>query len=244
MIYYLIQEYDIENVVNSIYNSANFSKFDIDLFIEQIKSACGLNESITVLLKSAITLIKQSINDNNIPNKDNSFRNAKSIFLKYKPEREDKENNNSDFYSNEKVHNIIFDDIDDNNSGSKSEILNVNNNIDFDDISLRKDRAWSIESHYFRDKDGNIYKYEVGFLFRKSIIFRCFDHKCKSKAIFDLSTKKFKVITKHSLRHAEHNYISNFQKNNDSIYKEMVKKKYLDSQVYKEGKSTIIRFYS
>ena len=122
--------------------------------------------------------------------------------------------------------------------------FNLNDNNDFNDISLRKDRVWGIESHYNRDKDGKIYKYEVGFLFQKSIIFRCLDHRCKAKGSYDLGTKKFKVITGHNLEHGQHNYIANSKKNSDSIFQEMIKKEYLDSQVYKEGKSTIVRFYS
>ena len=251
MFYYLIQEYDIENIVDSIYNCEAFPKNKLNLFINKIVSYFGINGSITIFLKSAITLIKQNSNENNdILNDNNSFH-AKKTSLNFKPGFKDNKNNNLSVNSQENIEKINLDDIESNSILSKSDNnnnynynFNLNDNIDFNDVSLRKDRVWSIESHYNRDKDGKIYKYEVGYLFQKYILFLCHDHRCKGKGTYDLGTKKFKVITKHNLEHVEHNYIANSKKNSDSIYQEMMKKEYLDSQVSKEGKSTIVRFYS
>ena len=248
MFYYLIQEYNIENIVDSIYNCETFPKNNLNCFINKITSNFGINGSITILLKSAITLIKQNSNDNNdMLNDKNSFH-SKRISFNYKPSYKDNKNNNLSVNSQENIEKINLDDIESNSILSKSDNnnynYNFNDNIDFNDVSSRKDRVWSIESHYNRDKDGKIYKYEVGFLFQKSIIFRCHDHRCKAKGSYDLGTKKFKVIAGHNLEYVDHNYIANSKKNSDSIFQEMIKKEYLDSQVYKEGKSTIVRFFS
>ena len=250
MFYYLIQEYDIENMVDSIYNSKNFQKYDIQSFLNNIKVSYGVNELITILLKCVITLMKETEQD--IPNRINPLED-KNISLNYKISSKQMKKCNSSIKNVQgKAENLCLDKPNDKlvqkkkrkiNSANKNNNVN-NNNTDYDDINLRNDRVWSFESHYNKDKDGNIYKYEVGFLYQKSIIFRCFDHRCTAKGTFDLETKKFKVRIGHNLKHSEHDYIINSKNNNDSIWKEMIKNNYLDSQVYKEGKSTIVRFYS
>lgn len=273
MLYYLLKEYGIENAVNSAYNSDNFKNNNFDSFLNDIKEKCGENKLIIMLIKSLIVLIKENLGDIipnekrpvsvknyslKYKNKYEDYKNVNSGFnyqqnLKNSNEILDEKANNNEFEESDENNNIKIESNDktinnNNESNIESNISNnidsnINSNIDIDEIKEREDRVWSIESHYNKYKDGNIYKYEVGFLYGKSVIFRCYDHRCNSKGIFDLETKEFKVQKEHNLKNEEHNYVVNNEANNDLIFKEMIENNYLDAQVYKEGKSLITRFY-
>ena len=228
MLYNFIKQYEIEKAINSKYNPKNFPNNKFDTCLKDIREIYGDNKLIILLIKSLISLLKDNMANKNKNKEIFSIKNIlnNSIILK------DDENNKEGINENNPIK--IIDDIDNNEINEK----NINNNFE-----IRNDKVVSIESHYNKNKDGKLYKYEVGFLSGKCVIFHCFDRRCISYGILDLETKKFRVEKEHNLMHSEHNFIVKNEKNNYMIFKEMIEKNYLDSQVYKEGKNTIVRFY-
>ena len=243
ILYNFIIRNKIEKAINSI-KTEIFPNNKFNSCLKEIREIYGDSKLIIILIKSLISLLKENINENiskNNKNKKNEFFSTKNILNNYIILK-DKENNNYFNFdkegSNEYNPIKIIDDRDNEINEKYINKININNDID-----MRNGKIVSIESHYNKNKDGNIYKYKVGFLSGKSIIFYCFDPRCISYGIFDLETKKFRVQKGHNLRYSSHNFIINYEKNNEVIFKEMNQKKYLDSQVYKEGKNSIVRFY-
>ena len=233
MLYHFIKQHEIEKAINSIYNTKNFPNNKFDVCLKEIREIYGDNKLIIILIKSLISLLKENINnDKNNRVSENSKKSQNNEIFSVKNNINNKIILDKEGSDENPIQ--IFDDIDNNNINEKD----INNYFE-----MRNDKVVSIESHYNKYKDGNIYKYEVGYLSGKSVIFHCFDRRCFSYGILDLETKKFRVQKDHNLSYEAHNYIVNYKKNNDVIFKEMIEKKYLDSQVYKEGKNTIVRFY-
>ena len=267
MLYYFIEEYGIENVVDSIYKSEKLPKNKLDSCIKGMKDMYGENKLIIMIIKSLIFFIKENLNDI-FPDKKRAFSTKENKDNKYNIENDDISDNIS-LISNKnnqqiKINDSLFEknnennlieilDDDDNdiymnkdNNDEINENKNIKNekNSENNDILERNEKVLSIESHYNKGIDGNIYKYEVGFLIGKLVVFHCYDNKCNSSGVFDLETKKFKIQKEHNLKYSEHNYINKYGKNIDSIFEEMINNNYLDCQIYKEGKSIIVRFYS
>ena len=237
MLYYLIEEYGIENVVDSLYKSDKIQKNKLDYCINGMKEIYGENKLIIMVIKSIINLIKENFNGI-FPSKKtcSSSKNKNVEYNKEKYINLDKESNNQN------IPIIILDDEDNNDEVKKLEEKNENND-EINNIN-KSGRIISIESHYNKGNDGNVYKYEVGYLLGKVVIFHCFDKECNSIGTFDLETKKFKLQKDHNLKHCEHNYIINYDKENDTIFKEIIEKNYLDAQIFREGKVMIVRYFS
>ena len=112
------------------------------------------------------------------------------------------------------------------------------------DETKKEKKPTSIGSHYHKDVDGLIYKYQVYQLDGKgNALFKCYDDKCSSEGIYDLDSRKFGVNTKHSLKHQEHDYIINYDKGEDNVFKEMSKLNKNDAQVFKEGNERTVKIY-
>lgn len=239
MLYYLIEEYGIENVVDSLYKSDKIPKNKLDSCIKGMKEIYGENKLIIMVIKSIINLIKENFGI--FPSKK-SCSSSKNKSVEYNKENKDKYFNLDKEGNNQNTPIIILDDEDNNDEVKKIEEKKENN----DQINnIKKNgRVISIESHYNKGNDGNIYKYEVGYLLGKIVIFHCFDKECNSIGTFDLETKKFKLQKDHNLKHCEHNYIINYDKENDTIFKEIIEKNYLDAQIFREGKVMIVRYFS
>ena len=108
----------------------------------------------------------------------------------------------------------------------------------------KEKKNMSIGSHYHKDVDGLIYKYQVFKLDGKgNALFKCYDNKCSSQGIYDLDSRKFGVNTKHSLKHQEHDYIINYDKSEDNVFKEMSNLNKNDAQVFKEGNERTVKIY-
>ena len=108
----------------------------------------------------------------------------------------------------------------------------------------KEKKNMSIGSHYHKDVDGLIYKYQVFKLDGKgNAIFKCYDDKCKSEGTYDLDSRKFGVTAKHSLKHQEHDYIINYDKSEDNVFKEMSNLNKNDAQVFKEGNERTVKIY-
>ena len=112
------------------------------------------------------------------------------------------------------------------------------------DEPKKEKKNMSIGSHYHKDGDGLVYKYQVCKLDGQgNAIFKCYDDKCKGEGVYDLDSRIFKISTKHSLGHKEHDYIVNFDKSEDNVFKEMINMNKHDAQVFKEGNVRTVKIY-
>ena len=211
LFYFLVEEYGIENVIDSIYDSEENKnkKSNLDLCLQVIKQIYGENKLIVMIVQASIFIMKTDSNE---------------IFLKknnYRLMNQDKDE---------------FRSID----------INIHNSNKFENknISEKNEKSISIISHYNRYKDNKIYKYRIGHLLGKFVIFYCFDRKCESIGIFNLETKSFRLKKNHNLKHSKHDYIINYDKRKDYILKEMIEKNYCDCQIFKEDQVMIVRYYS
>ena len=105
-------------------------------------------------------------------------------------------------------------------------------------------KTTSIGSHYNKDEEGRIYKYQVAHLDGKgNAIFKCYDDNCTGMGIYEIDTRKFVVSKKHSLKHGEHEYIINYDKDGDNVFKELIEKEKSEAQVFKENGERIVKYY-
>ena len=214
LFYFLVEEYGIENVIDSIYDyeENKNQKKNLDLCIQVIKQIYGENKLIVMAVQASIFIMKTDLND---------------IFLK------------------KNIDGLIRQDKADEDENRKIDINTHNSNkFENKNISEKNEKSISIISHYNRYKDKKIYKYRVGHLLGKFVIFYCFDRKCESIGIFNLETKSFRLKKKHNLKHSRHDYIINYDKSQDYILEEMIEKNYCDCQIYKEDQVMIVRYYS
>ena len=105
-------------------------------------------------------------------------------------------------------------------------------------------KTTSIGSHYNKDEEGRIYKYQVAHLDGKgNAIFKCYDDNCTGMGIYEIESRKFSVSKKHSLKHGEHEYIINYDKDGDNVFKELIDNEKSEAQVFKENGERIVKYY-
>ena len=102
----------------------------------------------------------------------------------------------------------------------------------------------SIGSHYNKNEDGKIFKYQVANLDGKgNAIFKCYDDNCCGMGTYKLRANQFCLIKEHNLKYEEHDYIVELDKIDDDIFKKLAKKDKSDAQVFKENDERVIKFY-
>ena len=109
--------------------------------------------------------------------------------------------------------------------------------------SKSSEKKKSIGSHYHKDKEGNIYKYQVCNLDGKgNVIFKCYDDKCFAIGIYEINSMKFSVAKTHNLKNEQHDYI--ISKNDDeNIFKQLSKDNNTNVQLFKEDGEKVIKYY-
>ena len=108
----------------------------------------------------------------------------------------------------------------------------------------KEKKNMSIGSHYHKDLDGLIYKYQVFKLDGQgNAVFKCYDDKCQSQGMYDLDSRKFSVTVGHNLKHQEHDYIIHYDKIEDNVFKEMINLNKNEAQVFKEGNDRSVKLY-
>lgn len=113
-----------------------------------------------------------------------------------------------------------------------------------DDKKKGEKKTMSIGSHYNKTKDGKIYKYQVCRLDGKgNAIFKCYDDKCAGMGIYELESKKFLVTKEHNLNHSDHEYIINYDKDADNVFKDLIEMDKSDAQVFKENGERTVKIY-
>ena len=101
-----------------------------------------------------------------------------------------------------------------------------------------------IGSHYNKTKEGQVFRYQISKLDGEgNAIFVCYDDNCSGKGIYNIGTKKFSESEKHNLRHEEHDYIKNSEKNKDNTINDLLESKNSDAQVFKENGVRNVIFY-
>jgi hypothetical protein len=243
--YYLIGEYGIDKVVDSIYKSDNPPRNKLDICLKGIKEMYGENKLIMMIIKSMISSMKEKINGI-FPSKK---RTSSSHSKKTDYHNENYKKKIEDIYS-EEISNlnipVIFlndDDEEEENNNKDKKIINSIKDLE-KNKDEKEERRIAIETHYNKGKGGNVYKYAINCLLGKIVVFHCFDKGCNSVGTLDLETKKFRIQEEHNLKHCEHNYVINFNKEkDDEIFQEILDKNYLDAQIFREGKNMIVRYY-
>ena len=93
-----------------------------------------------------------------------------------------------------------------------------------------------IGSHYNKTKEGQVFRYQISKLDGEGNgIFVCYDDNCSGKGIYNLASKKFTESEKHNLKHEEHDYIKNLEKNKDKVINDLLESNHNDAQVFKEN---------
>lgn len=237
LFYKLVEKYGIDKVLTSLSNTENnFSEKEIDRIINKINDTCGKEKFINNIIKTYFFLLKDYMNNNpEIKNalieKNNNFDQQRIL-----PKNTKIDNNQTmlDFQFN--INNII--EIPLNKEEMKEKEYDDNN------TNNNKEYKLSLESHYKKNLDGNIYKYKILYLLGKLAIFKCSDKDCNGDGIFDLETKKFQEQQKHSKKYTEHDFIIKRDLENEIIFKEMnINSKYVDAQILFEDNTKIVRFY-
>ena len=219
-------------------------------------------------IENVIHLQKRSVSENKSFHKDNSSKKDNTskekqipkdsikksntfLSLKEKDKDKDKEKEKDKEKKQELEDSLIqieIDDIDNMVNDGKIEdkncsIKNKSGIWNVEEKKIEKKKS-NIGSHYNRNADGNLYKYQVYKLDGKgNAIFKCFDDKCNAMGIYKLETMKFEATKEHNLKYSEHEFIADYDKDFADILRELTIKKKSNAQVFKENGERIVKFY-
>ena len=263
----LVNEYGLERVLDSLCNSKSNHKNKLDSCIQGLKDSCLDNKINFIVCKMIFSYFESKFNEQEkkflekkratsvnkfTPKKivrtnskkstsKSPIRDTKSIFsvmdqceggspikIDEEENQESKKNEN-----NEKKINSL-------EKNKSKNIANVSN----EEEKKTDKKMMSIGSHYNKNEEGEIFKYQVASLDGKgNAIFKCYDDKCCGMGTYELETRKFEVTKKHNLKNAEHEYIFNNEKDGDDIIKQLIDKNKSNAQVFKENGERIVRYY-
>ena len=263
----LADEFGLEKVLDSLCKSKPNKKNNLDSGLKELKDSCDNNQITFILCKMIFkyfnTKIKESgifnhendkttsyISEITIP-KNNFDEKDKSMSNKDKsPSKSLKKCDNSnlsvmDICEGGSPIHIGDDDVQERpiKSLSENKIRKVKDDMK-EEVGKSKKKIVSIGSHYKKDENGKVYKFQISSLDGKgNAIFKCFDDKCKALGTYELDTKKFTQTSKHNLNHGEHEYIINIEKDGDEVFKELADKNSFDAQVFKENGKRNVNYY-
>ena len=228
LFYRIVEKYGIDKVLSSLFKSNDtFSKNALDQIIDKISDSCNINKFITTIIKTYYDLLEDYMINNTDIKKALLYKNN---FDQQRIISNDNIKNESMMFNFEfNVNNVI--EIPINKEKSKNSENEGKNNI------------LGLESHFNKNKDGNIYKYKIMYLLGGLAIFKCDDDTCNGDAIFDLDKKVFNIGQKHNKEYSEHKFVNNGILDNSIIFNEMNANKYKDAQILFEGNNKIVRFY-
>lgn len=205
--------------------------------------------------KRSVSEIKSSHKENsnkkeNAPNEKPTSKNSKKsnnscLSLKEKEKKKEKEKQKE---LEDSLIQIEIEDIDYMENYEKNEDKNcfIKNKSGIWNIEEKKSNKKNtcIGSHYHKNVDGNIYKYQVYRLDGKgNAIFKCFDDNCNGMGIYGLDSMKFEVTKQHNLKYSEHEFVTNYDKVTDDVLKELTLKKMSNAQVFKENRERNVKYY-
>ncbi len=262
----LITKHGLEKVLDYLCKPKLNRKGKFDYYLEEFKDSIS-NERTNFILykmifsyfnskikdienlihgqKRSISAIKSSIKNklNNIPNSENE---------KFAPKQLIKDNNTSFSLNKKKEEDSLIeietDDIEilDNNGKSEEKESSIGKDKNDNSIILNEEEkdSTSIGSHYNKNVDGKIYKYQAYYLDGKGhAIFKCYDDKCSGMGIYELDTMNFEKIKPHNLKHMDHEFIRCCEKDISDIFKELTEKNKSNAQVFKVKGEKTIKYY-
>lgn len=262
----LINEYGLEKVLDTLCKPKLEEKYKLDSCLKGLKDSCSDNKLPILLVKMLFSYIESKFD---FPNKNKMTKRSTSA-KKLSTFQFEKNANlkNSCFKStiNEKKYTVPKSDngitvpmeIDDEENheipeNKKIEKKNISSKVSSpkrvksplkNSSKKSEKKIMSIGSHYNKTKEGEIYKYQVSKLDGNgNAIFSCYDDKCSGMGLYELETKKFTVTRKHNLKHAEHEYIINFDNDEDKVFKDLVASERNDAQVFKENGERSVKIY-
>ena len=260
----LISEYGFERVLDSLCKSKLEQKNKLDSCLQGLKNSCSNEKLPFLLIKMLFSYFDSKFDGNKIISdkkrsisaiKSNNLKNIseKSKIDKLDSKRPITQNNSNysvmDQCENENPIEIRDEDVQETKENNKNNSMDDNNNKDVKSNAKEEEKKgekkmMSIGSHYNKAEDDKIYKYQVASLDGKgNAIFKCYDDKCNGMGIYNLETKKFSITKKHNLSHAEHDYIINYEKDGDNVFKDLTDTGKSDAQVFKENGERTVKIY-
>lgn len=259
----LISMHGLEKVLDYLCKPKLKRKGKFDSYLEEFKDSISNERTNFILYKMIFSYFNSKIKDientihgqkrsisaikSSIKNKLNKISNTENE--KFISKQLIKDNSTSFSLNQHKEEDSLIeietDDIEilDNNGKSEEKensIVKVKND---NSIILNEDST-SIGSHYNKNGDGKIYKYQAYYLDGKGhAIFKCYDDKCSGMGIYELDTMNFLKTKPHSLKHMDHEFIRCCEKDISDIFKELTEKNKSNAQVFKVKGEKTIKYY-
>ena len=246
----LFIEYGYDKVLDSLYKP-NLGHNKLDSCLQGLKKSCSIDKLPIILFKIFFSYFETKIGE--IKNDYKRSTSAKNLLsrqilnknVKKSPQNQDKKSNNSIKDKSNNVDSTKKNEEKVEISGEKSDKVSKKSKSDNQKNTIKEEKKvekkkTSIGSHYHKDKEGNIYKYQICNLDRKGYaIFKCYDDKCYGMGIYDLDTMRFAVTNMHNLKYEEHDYISD----DDNVFKDLDKENKNNAQVFKENEEKVVKYY-
>ena len=261
----LTNEYGLEKVIDTICKPKLNQKNKLDSCIQGLKNSCAKEKLPFLLIKMLYSYFDSKYDDNNrnIPKRATSAKKSnimKNLNENLKlenstklPIKGKKSESGTSKMENDEVRNPILTDNEEileipeeksNKNNVCQEKSKSNKKSPLKEEKHKEKRIMSIGSHYNKSNGGEIYKYQVLNLDGKgNAIFKCYDERCNGMGIYELDSKKFSVAKNHNLKHAEHEYIKNLDKDADSVFNNLTINEKCDAQVFKENGERTVNIY-
>ena len=263
----LISEYGYDAVLNSLYKPKSSQSNKLESCLQKLKDSCTNDKLPLILFKMFFSYFDSKIEDIKNQNKrttsskksDSSKNNSENKKLEKNPSKSKNNETKSIFTIKEQNNKFIpplIIDKDEEKQGNKKKqtdkkIISIENNKKQnkkspikEDVKIGKNSNNYIGSHYNKDEEGHIYKYQVANLDGKgNAIFKCYDYRCCGMGIYEIETTKFSLFKNHSLKHEEHEYIVNYDKDEDDVFKDLIDMEKSDAQIFKENGERTVKLY-
>ena len=125
--------------------------------------------------------------------------------------------------------NDIYNNPGNNRLSSPMNSMSMNNNL-------------GLSVHLHKDDRRNIFKYYMHHYGQDgSAAFYCSDKRCTGSATYNIDSKKFEIVSDHSISYNQHCYVFRPFPNDQRLFKEFEKRNYTEAQLFKQpnGRSNI-----
>ena len=254
----LIKEYGFEKVINTLCKSKLDQNTKLDSCLKGLKDSCSESQLYLILFNVFFYYFNSKMEEIKSANKKAEYPKT-SIIKKYfsdlrlknfsqKSQANEIKPVEANINENDEIKKMQIEheevqQFQSNNKNEKIKVKKEKNPLKEESKKVEK-KTICIGSHYNKDEDGKIYKYQVSHLDGKgNAIFRCYDDNCNGTGIYELETKKFSVNKNHDLKHEEHDYILNYDKDGEEIIKELINNQKSNAQVFKENDERTYKIY-
>ena len=125
--------------------------------------------------------------------------------------------------------NDVYNNPGNNRFNSPMNSMTMNNNL-------------GLSVHLHKDDRRNIFKYYMHHYGQDgSAAFYCSDKRCTGSAKYNIDSKKFEIVSEHSIPYTQHCYVIRPFPNDQRLFKEFEKRNYTEAQLFKQpnGRSNI-----